>query len=354
MRNSDPPRTNDSWRRLGLRLAVFCLPLALGWTALEWWAAELPNIYSVKRERLEAVSSGLETLITGSSSAYWGIQPRLLSSSAFNLAGFNQTLYEDDHLLTQVLPSLPKLKRVIIQIHYSTLFFRLAGAPEHWRQYCYQQEWGIPPLQIKDRLDCRMWSRVALRTPRYYLDLLTKAVWEKIRHGRFAVDQPEIDDMDDRGWCPAVHKKPVTSNLLNLAAAKDQRAIHTEMMKAAYEPYNIACLDHMLSILRQRGIEVDFVTTPVWPSYLTIQSAECWNETQRVVAQRTNNTNIHYYSFLTLPQLGPEDFYDIGHLSPSGSTYFTGLLNSALNRENPPAPTPAPTPSPSSAAGARF
>jgi hypothetical protein len=333
MPNSNPHRTDASWRRVGLQLVSFCLPLVLVLAALERWAAGVPNMYSLKRQRLESLTNEVDTLIIGSSSAFHGIEPDLLSGSAFNLAGLSEPLYETDRLVTRVLPLLPKLKRVIVQVQYPTFFFSLTDAPENWRQYCYEQEWSIPPEDIKDWLDCRMWSRLALRQPYYYLDLLAKAAWGWVRTGTFDFGQPEFRTMDDRGWVPAVRVKAGPPDLLGLWGAKHQLAIHHGMMKAKYEPGNIVCLDHILSILRQRHIEVDLVTAPVWPSYLEVQSWTCWNETQRVVSQRTNNDGIYYYSFLTVPQMEPRDFYDVDHLAPSGAARFTKLLNAALHRE---------------------
>jgi hypothetical protein len=312
---------------------AFCLPLILAWVGLEWWAARVPNLYSVKRQRFESLAGKVDTLIIGSSSAFLDIKPRLLSGTAFNLAGPYEGLYESDRLLTEVLPSLPKLKRAIIQIQYPTIFFRLPAANEGWRQYCYQQEWGIPPMQLDDRLDCRMWSRLALRTPRFYLDLLAKGIRKWRQTGHFTLDQPEISGIDDRGWFPLEldAKSPPTDNL-GLADAKRRVAMHHEAMKGDWETDNLACLDHMVSILRQRHIEVDFVTVPVWNTYRVNMKPECWNETQKVLAERTNSSGVHYYSFLIVPQFQAEEFYDVDHLNSRGAIRFTQLFNLALNR----------------------
>ena len=58
-----------------------------------------------------------------------------------------------------------------------------------------------------------------------------------------------------------------------------------------------------------------------------------WSETQRVVAQRTNNYSVYYYSYLSAPQLESQDFFfDINHLNARGAIRFTELLNSAMNQ----------------------
>jgi hypothetical protein len=317
---------------MSLRLAGFFLPLVLAMAALEWWADGVPNIYSLKRQRFESLANEADTLITGPSGSLHDIRPDLLSGSALNLANPSETLYESDCLITQVLPLLPKLKRVIIQIHYATFFIYRPQNWESWRQYCYQQEWHIPPMRLKDYVDCRMWSRLALRTPRYYLNLLTGAVRGWIHSGKFACDLTDISNMDSRGWQPLVHEQPPPPDLLGAAGVK--HALFTlQQTKPEFEQQNLVCLDHILSLLRQHNIEVVFVTTPVWHTFLEVQNQECWNETQKVVAERTNNTSVRYYSFLKAPQLGAQDFWDVDHLNAQGATRFTELLNSAMNQE---------------------
>jgi hypothetical protein len=314
-----------------MRLAAFCLPIVLSWAALEWWAARVPNLYSCKRERFESLAKELDTLVLGSSSAFYGIDPRLLPGSAFNLAAPSEGLYETDGLVTRVLPGLPKLKRVIINVNYLTIFDRIQVSGEGWRQYCYEQEWKIPPEQVKDRLDSSMWSRLALRTPHFYLHLLVKGVEGWIRNGKFACVPPEIDSLDDLGWWHPAHQVHAAPDL-SRAEARFELDYQNKRLTMEDEPEIIAHLDHLLSTLRQRNIQVVFVTTPVWHDFMEGMRPKYWTETQRVVAQRTNAVSVWYYSFLSAPQFGPQDFADVTHLSPRGADRFTEVLNSVLKR----------------------
>ncbi len=112
----------------------------------------------------------------GSSDAYWGIAPKYLSGHAFNLANAGQSPYYDDSLLTQVLPEMPKLRRVIFSFDYTTLALQMNADQDGGRLYYYNEEWNIPPERPKDWLDMRMWSRVTLRTPQMALKSLGSAL----------------------------------------------------------------------------------------------------------------------------------------------------------------------------------
>jgi hypothetical protein len=329
MLSSDPSGRYSPWRRLGLRLVFFCLPIVLAGGALEWWAARVPNVYSLKRERLASCANEVDTLIIGTSGAFYGIAPQKLSGSAFNLAYPAEDMYQYDGVATKVLPLLPKLKRVIIQIDYPVLFYSpLPKTEQSLRQYAYEQECSIPPAQLQDRLDSSMWSRLTLRTPAYYLSLLRKSVQGWMRNGRFVVDDSELDEIDNRGW---MIKKEVAD--LSPALAEERLAWDDTEMNAENESDNVFHLDHLLSMLRQRNIEADFVTLPVWHNYKEGMKPGYWSETQRVVAQRTNNYSVYYYSYLSAPQLESQDFFfDINHLNARGAIRFTELLNSAMNQ----------------------
>jgi len=332
MLSSDRTQKNDTWRSLGLRLALFCLPIVIGWAALEWWAARVPDMYSVKRQRFQSQAGDLDTLVIGSSSAFLGIVPELLPGSAFNLATPFETLYEEDNLMTRLLPLAPKLKRVIFQIQYPTFFSTRNPHWEDWRQYCFEQEWSIPPEQVKDRIDCRMWSRLALRTPRFYIERLVGAIRKWTRSRKFVLDQTEIASIDDRGgW----HSPKDASEDLSVASATNRLAHHHRGMKADYKMDNIARFDHLLSTLRERKIEIIFVTLPVWQTYRDGMKPECWQETQQIVSQRTNDVDVCYYSFLTVPQFEAQNFWDVDHLNTRGAVRFTQMLSAAMNRKKP-------------------
>jgi hypothetical protein len=303
--------------RLWARLAVFALPLVLGLGVLEWGMRRVPNSHSVKRDRLAAVAGDVETLVLGSSEAYYGIAAGEFSSPAFNLANYSQTLYYDDQVLARVLQSLPKLRRVVIPISYFTLYYQLYDHDEDWRQYGYAQEWGIPPARTADRWDLRMWSRVALYAPRVALEAA---------RARFRTNlAPETDA---HGWYE-VRDREVTWDLSAASAALPLRR-HHGWMKLVHEPANLAALEHLLAQLRSRDIEAVLVTTPVWPTYEAGMRPAYVERTAATIRRLQREYGVRYLSFLHEPRLHEEDFHDSSHLNARGARRFTHLLEAAL------------------------
>jgi hypothetical protein len=306
--------------RLAVRLLLFSLPILLVCAALEFRARQVPNSYSVKRRQVELLANDIDTLIIGSSSGYYGIVPKHLSGFAYNLADAGETLYYDDALATKVVPKLPRLKRVLVQIQYISLYITVEDGPEPWRMYYYQQEWGIPPVKLGDRLDARMFSRVALNGAAS----LGKALGGLVRR------EPYVPDpIDDRGWWGPANEE-IDPEAINPAGAKATLDRHHLYMKAALEPENLVYLEHIASLLRGRNIELVFVTMPVWHTYSDGMNKETWAHTQTVVEGLCKKYNARYLNFLVCPQLQAGDFKDADHLNPQGAVKFTELLDAAL------------------------
>ena len=331
MRSSDPAAPGAK-TRIAPRLLAFFGPLLLVWILLEFWTAKaIPDSYALRRQRIEQQAEEVETLITGSSRAYQGIAAKQLPGFAFNLAGASQSLNYDYRLLMHILPKLPKLKRVVMEIQDTSFFYQMHDSLEAWRQYYYEQEWGIRPLELRDWLDVRMFSRAALRPPQFYRQALPAALVSWVRGKKYVPDSTVLE-IDDRGWWAASSAAPD----LSPSGAATTLARHASFMKTGYESANVAYLSGMLSALRQRGIEAVFVTLPVSPNYLIGMNKEDWTWTQAAMKKIDAEYGARYFCFLNVPELGLEDFFDADHLNRQGALRFTTLLSQAM--EHSPAP----------------
>ena len=236
MPSSSPVPAVKDMRRVWLLFLGFCLPLLLGWAGLEWVLAKVPNSFSAKRDELQPLSGNVDTIILGSSEAFFGISPHKLSGSAFNLANNAQTLYYDYEIMKRVLPKLPRLKRVIVQIDYVSLYSELYDNTDSWRQYGYYQEWYIPLQRPIDYWNVRLFSRAALyKTLSALLDLA------KGRRMNFATC------VDDRGWCDAPKEWSASRGD---AAARQMIIGNHSNMHEEHIPANTAVLEQLLAMLR--------------------------------------------------------------------------------------------------------
>lgn len=340
----DDPRRSTA-RFLG-QLILFCLPVACAWLLLEWFAAGIPNSYSIKRDQLRQRASEVDTLILGPSNGYFGIDPKELPGSAYNLANVAQSLYYDDQLLLKVLPSLPKLRRVIVTLHYVSLF---TDFHEVEREYWYQQEWRIPPPHPHERLDVRMFSPVALRSLESVVAELF-AGYKRFKHGQpfNRRDDPQIDERGfylPEGWGPNYPRPDLSQN-----EGQRNAQIHHRLMRLRTEQPNLSSLEHLLGTLQAHRIEAILVLPPVWRTYADAMKPVYRDRLFAELDRLKQAYHAEVFSFLTAPEFGPEDFIDVQHLNPSGAAHFTKVLSRALadsKRQSPPGSFSSLSPNPS-------
>lgn len=99
---------------------MFAIVALIFFGALEWIAESIPNSYTYKRDYIEQHGAEIRTLILGSSNAYDGLNPSVLSH-AFNLANSSQTLEDDYRLLAKHIDSMDSLQTVIVGLGYHSL-----------------------------------------------------------------------------------------------------------------------------------------------------------------------------------------------------------------------------------------
>ena len=101
-------------------IGLFSVVALLFFGALEWGAESIPNSYTYKRDYIEHHGAQIQTLILGSSNAYDGLNPSVLSN-AFNLANSSQTLEDDFRLLAKYIDTMDSLQTVIVGLGYHSL-----------------------------------------------------------------------------------------------------------------------------------------------------------------------------------------------------------------------------------------
>jgi hypothetical protein len=305
--------------RLFRRLSWFLLPLVLFWAGLEAGLSRVPNPFSVKRARCQALANEVDTIAVGSSNAFHAINPAYLSGCAFNLALPSEYYYYDYQISRVEMAELPHLRRIIVTVGYADLYWQTHESPEYWRQYYFRQEWGIPALRPEDRWNIKNWSRVALVSP----ESAFNALCQGFRKSRAA-------EVDGRGWSQW-NPRGAPDDLLD-AGAERTLALHHALMNPANYPRNLGYLEALITQAQARNIEVVLITLPVWDTFRARIRPEVWRQTRTSMEGLAARYHIRYLNFFQEPRLGINDFFDSYHLNPSGSIRFTRMLDAALGK----------------------
>jgi hypothetical protein len=293
---------------------IFILPLGLIPLFVEYRLSQVPNTYNVKKRLLEARASEIQAIITGSSHAYVGIDPKALGCQAFNLANTSQSIYYDSQLLAKYLDRMTNLRLAIITLSYFSLEFRLTDSPEEWRSHFYYYHYGIRnETDSWPLLDLRNYSLIAL-----YGINETRIISRLGYHVSFA------EQVDENGWFKS--QNDVQTLEASEESARRNMDFHHGFMKPKYIAENLNTLERMIKNLQARKVAVVFVTTPFFHTYAERMSAEKYQAMQEQIERLCQTYGLEYFNYSFDPRFTIGDFQNPDHLNLSGAEKFSTII----------------------------
>lgn len=327
-------------KRLFVKGLLLITPFACVLAFVEYELRQLPNSYSATRAGLESRRGDLEVLITGSSHAQSGVRAELLTRPAFNLAYGSQSLHYDTELALKYAPVLPRLKLVIFTISYHALEYKLSNSIERWRAGFYQQVYGLPGEETRERLQLTNYSYTALYTPKEAY----RRVLENFQSpGHASTGEPDVDAGAPRAGAPDLP----TSTPGALAGAevtddfgKRRIILHQSEMHQSDIAENRTALERACHELRRRNIAVVFVTLPTDRTYYDHIDPATYQRMQQTMQEVSANCQCEYFNYLRDARFASADFLNSDHLNPTGAAKFSRIINEEiLPKTLPPAVT---------------
>ncbi|MDE6371030.1 MAG: SGNH/GDSL hydrolase family protein [Duncaniella sp.] len=272
----------------------------------------LPSAYADKDRNLRARSAEIATLILGSSHTYYGLNPKEMGDSVFNLANVSQSPEYDLALLLHYDSLMPNLRRIIVPISYFT--YRdpsLEEGPEWQRAIPYKAEMHLPlhhDLSIYN-LELADFERVRGRLSNLVLRKLSNTCDSLGMGLGFDLAHRDIR-WQEGGQARAAKHSP-------------------EAPEGRYDAVT-ATLRQLIGHARTRGCEVVLITTPTWPTYHCNLNAYQEAEMRQGIADLLSDDPVRYYDFMRDTRFTDEDFYDTDHLSDIGARKLSRILADTL------------------------
>lgn len=280
------------------------LSLAIG----ECLVRKVPTPFKYKHEWMQQHASEVETLILGSSHAYFGISPSYMKHSGFNLANVSQNLKYDSFLLEQYASDCKNLKQVVLTISYFTLFSPGFEGTKNW--------WN--GINYKVYMDCPYHSDFS----KYNFELFHLPVYAgKLRS--FFQSQSDIL-CDSLGWGKnySLRNKPASWDR-SLAEQAVRR--HTKQ-NWDYLDENEQYLNKIAFYCQEHSLSLVLVTMPAWPTYYENLDKKQLNKMHECIQELQHEYGLVYYDYLKDSRFVEEDFYDSDHLSDVGARKFTEIF----------------------------
>jgi hypothetical protein len=299
-------------KKVIISLLLYLLPILVFAILLEIALRQIPNDYSYKKNYWDTHSPEIETLILGSSHAYYGMNPVYFSTNTFNAAHISQSLDYDYELLKQYDTKLPHLKTVIIPISYFTLWGKLSNGEESWRVKNYVLYYGI-----KNNNNLK-----------YCFELTGNKLTTNIRRIISYLQKNNIK-CSEYGWGTNYNSQKAR-NLEKTGKTASERHtmdIHSLQNKEALND-NILILDSIINLCKKHNAKVFFFTPPAYYTY-----RQHLDETQLTITDETIKTIVDKYPNCTYINLMADssfvsaDYYDADHLSEIGAKKLSILID---------------------------
>ena len=306
-----------------IKTLFFILPFIVVAFIVEYKLRKIPNSYNYKKECLKNKSNTLVTVVSGASTALYGINPSCFTQPTFNLANASQSLYFDKELLLQQLDKLPKLKNVIIPIAYQSLYYKMNDSREKVRVYAYNIFWNIKDQNFKP-FDISNYSFIALLTP--------QSVFKIAKKGFKKIDEDGINLINDMGFTAM---DSTQQNLrINDSMGRERYLSHVDLMKESNVKNNIEILQELLTALHKKNINIYFVSTPLYKTYTKYLDNKTVAKNDSIINVLCKQFSCTYSNFSLDSRFFKEDFYDNDHLNKYGATKFSLILDSVIEHKN--------------------
>ncbi|MEI6754881.1 MAG: D-alanyl-lipoteichoic acid biosynthesis protein DltD [Paludibacter sp.] len=312
-----------------LKLLLFSLPFVVLVLAMDSW---LRNVDSLYKEKFQGIQRAKDTqiLILGNSHANYGVDPGSFSLPAYNLANPNQSLYFDKRLVQKLLPSLPKLKYVLISIDYHSLYFSSQGIRDVWSYYAN----GIAYKNRNYYLE-NISPFLFGYTPGVSISMLKKQLLKNIHNKDHKLIQFEVQEgvnLTDNIVNGYLGFEGVDEKSFNPGYYSERIAGFNQKIKNSTERLEIIQdLTEFLSVLKSRNIIPVFFSTPVYVEFYKYADKHTLLQNKKDINAICRKLQLQYFDYSDGSLFNKSDFYDCDHLNKQGARTFSRIVNEKLN-----------------------
>ena len=299
------------------KVILYLIPLIIVAIVFEISLRQLDNPYKFKKTYLDTHAQELETLVLGSSHAYYDINPEYIDQISFNVGAVSQSLDLDLAILKKYEHKFKDLKHIVLPVSYFTFYGELSKSPEKWRMKDYVLYLDLNvPSSLKDHFEI--------------LSIKPKNNLKKLI--RYYSGQNMIH-YSKTGW--GNNYKSIGSNTLE-RTGKEAAQRHSEQDLNSEDSYSkfqngVEQLRLIVEWANKMNIKVLLFMPPAYHSYTSHLNHQQLDQVTAQLNSISNEfSNCEYINLLNDKNFIAEDYYDADHLNHKGAKKITLLINSYL------------------------
>jgi hypothetical protein len=310
-------------RKFIISLFAFFIPVVLGYLAIEYATLRLPMSYTHISKYIAAEAEHIEVLALGSSQVKNAINPALIDSPTLNLASGDQHHDTDFKLLRQLLPKLPSVKTVILEVSYG--HFELPhNGPNFWKNSVYLKYYGANNFErntyFKDKL-------LYVSFPKFFSKKLNSYYINGDRN--YGFNKYGYDTLNYEGLFKTLNYNE--EKISEKTVFKINKVPNKDIFKT-----NTQLFFEMLAYLEAKNIKVILVEVPMYKTYPKQRVPEILARRDSIVAlakKRYPNVELFLKETDTI-HYNATHFWNQSHLNPKGGAVYSSQLNDFLNSLN--------------------
>jgi hypothetical protein len=298
-------------RNFLLSLLLFCVPISLLILSAELYVRFRPSGFAQKKEQLLDNAENMEVLIVGSSHAMHGIIPEQLTLNAQNIAYGSQTIYFDKRIIEKYLPRLKKLKYVVLDLDYSSLYIDHAENRDFFYKYYYD-------IDFKDRKFFKEFflQSFFVYSPKQTVRLLKDDIW-----GNEA-------DIAGKKWLGSEEYQEDVSSLEKNKGRAQTFNNDIDNYKGGNEI--LKDLESLIAILKSKHITPIVLSYPVYPVMRTFYYKKVLEKNKQINDYLVQKYGVIYLDYGDDDSFIISDYYDCDHLNKPGADKLTQRLDSVI------------------------
>ena len=293
------------------KIGLFLIPIVLVFSFIEIFYRCIPNDYSIKNKTISQNYKQSEVLIFGNSHTLYGLDPNYFSVPAYNVANISQTLYFDSLLFEKHISKFKKIKKIILNVEYTSLSEQIDSGESNWRKFYYFHYMDLEIPSISD-FDYRRICISSTRNFNFNCKLIANFIKKKT-----------LLNTNNKGF--GINYSYENRNEITDKEGKEVVKKHED--NSLNYKNNSTILEKIIEICEKRNIEVILVSMPVSNSYRKYCNPIKIKKINATCnALKSKHKNVVYLNLFSDSKFIDDDFYDVDHLNSKGAKKCTKIL----------------------------
>ena len=307
-------------------ILLFVVPIVVGTIFIEVYLRTSNSMYLEKKKGLDECIEDVEILVLGNSHVHYGVDPNQFEFNVYNAAMLGQTLYYDKEILKKYIKKAEKLRYVILNVSYQSLYKPSMGVRNSLMYYSY----GIKYRENKTFQYDLSYFWFGYEPKASYI-LLNNDL-QNYRSGRkfnndFSIEKGVANIKMKNGWLPFENDNQTKFTELDIK--KKAKRANFSVKNESDRDLLIEDIEDLIQILIDEKIQPIIVTMPCYKPYIEQLDKKIIIKNEFEINRIKEKYSLEYWNLFSEIK-DKKYFFNADHLNKRGAEKVSKLLNKRI------------------------